>query len=269
MRNLIRDALDRGSTHNSAQSKTDIIANSFTVEDILAYGRETEILAVRHRDLGSQFALKLLRQNARYDPISRELLIQEASVGLRFAHPCILRTHMLLRLEDGRPAILMERGGPSLYAIATQQALTAQLIFQVAEDVLLALEQLHSAGFAHGDLSPANILRTTDDPASWKLSDFGLCRHVGSGVPHEDTKSAGTPDFQAPEQACSKPLDCRADLYSLGRVLQWMLQRQQGDGYEDKVIRGLASSLTEVDPESRPKDASQCRATLLHLRTRK
>lgn len=262
MRDQIRDALDRGTGEISDSQELEFIANSFAVEDVIARGQFADILAVRHRDLGTPYALKCLSQKARKDPIGKELLIREASIGLTLCHPSIARTHVLLRLDDGRPAILMERCGPSLMAVAQQGRLSVQDISQAFKCGLLALEHLHAAHRIHGDLSPANLLRAANDPSSWKLCDFGLCRTEGETVPLPDIAWAGTLEFQAPEQCSAKTSDIRSDLYSLGRTLLWMLDHCHQGELEDGTLAQLATDLTKPDPDDRPETAGACLARL-------
>src|SRR5206468_12673775 len=66
------------------------------------------------------------------------------------------------------------------------------------------------ARLVHGDLTPRNILFSTDGHAL--LADFGLARFAGRG-------RAGTVRYQAPEQARGEAFDARADLYALALVL--------------------------------------------------
>lgn len=70
-------------------------------------------------------------------------------------------------------------------------------------DLLSALQHLHSHGFVHLDLKPANILIT--DSGRLKLCDFGLLLQLGrsDAVPEggkvmEDAQE-GDPRYMAPE----------------------------------------------------------------------
>ena len=99
----------------------------------------------------------------------------------------------------------------------------------------------HEAGFVHRDIKPSNIVVAgerhilgSSEPAIVKILDMGLIRSVGSRPVEMDrtarprTRRHGGrhADYMAPEQAeDSSTVDHRADLYSLGCALYFLLGR--------------------------------------------
>ena len=59
-----------------------------------------------------------------------------------------------------------------------------------------------------------------------KLSDFGIARLFGQARMTSPGSVLGTVEYMAPEQADARPVDRRADLYSLGGVLYALLARR-------------------------------------------
>src|SRR6185436_10875747 len=83
-------------------------------------------------------------------------------------------------------------------------------------DIASSLALLHAHRLIHRDVSPRNVRATR--AGRLKLFDFGTL--TSFGVPAD---ISGTPAFVPPEALNGGPLDHRADLYSLGCVLYWLL----------------------------------------------
>ena len=109
----------------------------------------------------------------------------------------------------------------------------------------LGLQHAHERGMVHRDIKPGNLMLSRDrNRAVIKVLDFGLAkagRENGDGLPpvgpdpdwHPRAASLtatgqmlGTPDFIAPEQITdAQGADIRADIYSLGCTLYYLLSR--------------------------------------------
>ncbi len=111
-------------------------------------------------------------------------------------------------LVDDAPYLTMEvvpgRGLDELGPVAGD---TFDRLFS---QILLALGYIHSRGFVHCDLKPANVRVRSDGVV--KLMDYGLMAYAGeSGGPIK-----GTLAYLAPEMIKRGLIDQRTDLYSLG-----------------------------------------------------
>lgn len=96
-------------------------------------------------------------------------------------------------------------------------------VIQIGCDIATALDVCQEHSVIHRDIKPGNILRSVK--GVYKLGDFGVARILD----HEsaDTK-IGTEKFIAPEVYNDKPYDYRADMYSLGLVLYYLLNDYRG-----------------------------------------
>jgi len=93
----------------------------------------------------------------------------------------------------------------------------------------LGLEHAHEQGMVHRDIKPSNLMLSRHgNRAMIKVLDFGLAKvksegMVEGGLTHEG-QMLGTPEYVAPEQTIdARNADIRADIYSLGCTLYYLL----------------------------------------------
>jgi hypothetical protein len=108
---------------------------------------------------------------------------------------------------------------------------------QVIEQVLAALEGLHSRRIVHGDLHPSSLVRTAPGVVTLQDSDRGLALPGGP--------------YQAPEQLASEPIDVRCDLFSVAVILYEMLTGRLPYEGDDRATppAPLLELLPDIPPE--------------------
>jgi serine/threonine-protein kinase len=166
---------------------------------------------------GKTVAVKVLKASHRDDADARLLLHREAEAGAAIRHRHVVAYRMACQDHDP-PFVVMEYlAGESLRQRLDRQgpppvAVAFGWIRQLAE----GLAGIHSEGFVHGDVKPANGLVT--GPGTVKLIDLGFARRPGDLGPWTDRGHVlGTANYLAPELIDCPPLDTpRADLFSLG-----------------------------------------------------
>lgn len=89
-------------------------------------------------------------------------------------------------------------------------------VVDIAIEVCAALKHAHDFGVIHRDLKPANLMINSQGKV--KLTDFGIAKLFGAMESTAEGAVLGTADFMPPEQAESKPVSVRSDLYSLGSM---------------------------------------------------
>jgi serine/threonine protein kinase len=130
---------------------------------------------------------------------------------------------------------------------------------RVFAEVASALGYAHSQGLIHRDLKPSNIMLTPNGHS--KILDLGLALIEGEELPEDKSilggqgYVVGTMDFIAPEQVADPTgVDARADLYSLGCSLYFVLTGQPpfpGGTSQQKIKRHLTESplpISELNP---------------------
>ncbi|XXF75375.1 protein kinase [Myxococcaceae bacterium GXIMD 01537] len=171
-------------------------------------------------------ALKFVRGD---DPeVARRFLV-EARAQARVRDERVCEVYEAGELQ-GRGYIAMRYvDGPSLGQLASTLTLEQKVLLlrEAAEGVHAA----HRAGLIHRDIKPSNILveRTPEGALRPFVMDFGLARDWGGDATATATGAVlGTPQYMAPEQARGEValLDRRADVYSLGATLYFLLTGQ-------------------------------------------
>ena len=100
---------------------------------------------------------------------------------------------------------------------------TEAQIVGFAIDMCHALIACEDKKILHRDIKPENIFVSKE--GVYKLGDFGVARshdHTTYG-----TRGIGTPSYMAPEVANGGEYNKQADIYSLGIVLYWLLNKRR------------------------------------------
>jgi tRNA A-37 threonylcarbamoyl transferase component Bud32 len=179
-----------------------------------------------------EVAIKVIRPELLTDPLAVQRFQLEGRAAAQLQHPNIVTLYdmgqeggchfLVMELLDGVDLrTWVERSGPMPVTLA------CDCIRQAA----LGLQHASERGLIHRDLKPSNLLRTRDGLV--KVLDLGLARLVPRpGEAAVETLTAtgslvGTADFMAPEQIDNPSrVDIRADLYSLGGTLYYLLSGQ-------------------------------------------
>ncbi len=104
-----------------------------------------------------------------------------------------------------------------------------------------ALEYVHTRGYVHYDVKPANLLIDHEDNV--KLTDFGLSAFAGRGL---GKRIRGTPAYTAPEVISGVDVSHRADLYSLGVTMYEIITGKLP--FRGKDMQELFSSIITLTP---------------------
>ncbi|WP_165443700.1 serine/threonine-protein kinase [Olsenella sp. Marseille-P4559] len=144
-------------------------------------------------------------------------------------------------------------------------AKTQRLVGEVCQ----AASKLHAHDIVHRDITPSNVVVAADGA---HLIDFGIAR-----LSSEDAKGSddqlGTWGFAAPEQYGFAKTDARSDVYSIGRLLGYLLtgvHPEDKEGYEQALaspdvsagLRAVVLKATEFEPSARYQSAAELERAL-------
>lgn len=194
----------------------------YELSDLLGEGSQGRVFKGLRRDASSGLtqtvALKVLHSKTAVELWKREF---ESLSQVR--SPYCLQVYGFDWIQ-GQPALILEYvNGVSLTQLARATFLAEHLVRELVAQIELGLHDLASHGVFHGDLSPHNIM--IDRRGQVRLLDFGLANTSLDQI-------RVTPEFAAPERLLQQPANLASDLYSLGRIEQF-LRHQPPDSAVD------------------------------------
>lgn len=167
-----------------------------------------------------RFVLKRLKNVNR-----KELFEREIRAILQLQHPNILRL-VDYDLSSDKPfyvAEYCERGSLAKIGGAEFKGNVEKTV-PILVAIVNALSEAHSANIVHRDVKPENILLRSDGTPV--LADFGICHMEGGERITLTDQAMGSRDYIAPEMESGRrfgPPTSKTDVYSVGKVLYWML----------------------------------------------
>ncbi len=249
------------------------VVERYTVEQRLGSGGMAVVWLVRHNQLGTLHAMKVLSVPT---ASVRKRLRDEGRLQGALRHPNVVAVTDLVDV-GGCPALVMEYvAGPSLADLLADQRLTVAQADDLGRGLLLGLEAAHRRGLVHRDVKPGNVLLSVESGSPVpKIADFGLAKVLG-GDPSGDPgltrtgSTLGTPAYMAPEQVRdARSVDARADLFSVGAVLYELLTGARAFRGEDtlELLQNVAAArfvpVRELAPKAPERMAAAIEAALV------
>ena len=181
--------------------------------------------------------------------------------------PRLPRVEATYELPDCVAVILDYAPGPTLEQVVAERGrLQQNEAVSLAQQICEAVQELHRLGVLHRDLTPANII-VADDGAH--IIDLGIARPLtDTANRNRDTTALGTYGFASPEQYGFAPTDVRSDIYSLGRILGFMLTGVYPDDtrytpllsddlHVTPRLRAIVERATAFEPSARYQNVAQ------------
>jgi beta-lactam-binding protein with PASTA domain/serine/threonine protein kinase len=196
-----------------------LVADRFRLSSLSSSGANTAIYVALDEETGRTVTLKLLRPRLAAAPSFRSAFDETMRGVAALSHPNIAAVYdwglaavgdtstayvVIEHLTGGSLRDLFDRGR----RLSPSQALALGL------DACRALDHAHRRGFAHTELTPSKLV--FGDDRRLRIVDFGLARLLGAPQwEHPETVDNHVAWYAAPELGLQRPVDGRADVYSL------------------------------------------------------
>ena len=208
-----------------------LVLGDYVVQAMIGKGGMGMVFKAYHRRMDRTVALKVLPVTATNSPAKLKRFHREVKAAAKLSHQNIVMAHDAGEAGGVHYLVMEYVDGQDLHAIVKKNGPLA--VAQVVDCIRQAgrgLEYAHGKEIIHRDIKPSNLL--LDNDGTVKILDMGLAR-IDAGERGEEDLSTesgvvmGTIDFMAPEQSVdAHGVDARADIYSLGCTLYYLLSRK-------------------------------------------
>jgi hypothetical protein len=248
----------------------------YRIVEVLGQGGMGTVYKAQHRLMERLVALKVIDRSLTGNPAVVERFRREVKAAAQLNYPNIVHAYDADQAGDSHFLVMEFIDGTTLARLVEEQGpLQVAQACEYIRQAALGLQRAFEHGMVHRDIKPQNLMRTTQGVV--KILDFGLARLMSetSSTPMQAAEVLrggttpaltqlgmvmGTADYMAPEQASdAHAADARADIYSLGCTLYYLLTGKQPfpEGTVlDKLIahgtrkpRPLSESRKDVPPE--------------------
>jgi serine/threonine-protein kinase len=241
-----------------------VVDGKYQIVERLGTGGMGTVYKAMHLSLGAPRALKMMRPELAGDVGLAARFRTEARLAESLRHPYLVALYDFGQLPGGAWYIVSEFVEGATLALLLRRRGTrfgsldvARLMGQVADGLALA----HRKGVIHRDISPDNIMLTSDEGEGViaKLLDFGIAKDTVRPSPALTGVgwNIGKIGFSSPEQmgllGKDEAIDARCDVFSLAAVaylmlsgvLPWRRDGTQSYMY-DLLLRPEAELMAEV-----------------------
>jgi len=188
----------------------------YEVLRLLGSGGMGTVYEARDPVLERRVAVKVLAADLARQADLRERFLREAQAAGRLRHPNIVQVYDVGE-SNGRLFLAMEFvAGSDLERIIQDVPLSIEWKLDLLRQVCEGLGHAHKHGVIHRDVKPANIRVTPTGDV--KIMDFGIALLQSATSLTKRGLVLGSVHYISPEQVEGRPVDARADVFSVGAI---------------------------------------------------
>jgi serine/threonine protein kinase len=269
----------------TAGAEPELAGTRYRLIERIGSGGMGSVYLAEDATLGRRVALKILDVLDSSGDLAARLQ-REAHILASLEHPGIVPVHDAGTLVDGRVFYAMKFVEGERLDRFSERESTLPGCLRIFQRICDTVAFAHTRGVLHRDLKPENIM--TGPFGEVLVMDWGVAKILRAdriSMPNEaipdqpretprglaavsmrtPLKTAhgavlGTPGYMAPEQARGdvEHLDERADIYSLGAMLQFLIAANaRGTQTTPRAVSAIARKAMDADPAARYASAAE------------
>jgi eukaryotic-like serine/threonine-protein kinase len=251
------------------------ILGGYRLQNLMMTGQTSQVWEVVEVTSHRHFAMKLLLPEKGHGE-HRRMLLHEASVGLKLAHPNVIKI-VAVSKDPKTPYFVMEffpAGSLKLRLVRKQHEFLKEKAPSIFKQAATALAYMHASHWVHRDVKPDNFL--VNSAGELRVIDFALAQHIEKpsffgSLFRRKGPVQGTRSYMSPEQIRGLPLDGRADMYSFGATAYELVTGRppfRGASNQDLLNKHIAEK--PVSPQLHNSDVTnEFSELVLHMLAKK
>ena len=203
---------------------------------------------------GKKVIVKALKEECANDIACRESLKQEYETTSFLENKYIRKALDFVQIEGLGDCVIFEYiDGKSLAEHVRVGTLSEKQVKNILAEVCDGLYYMHRNGIVHCNLNPENIMVTANDCRA-RLIDIGVPETKQDADRELLIKEM---EFVAPEIIKGEEIDSRSDIYSLGKIMEFI-----GERNISKQFGAIATHCTQFSREQRFDSISDVRSAI-------